>query len=109
MIIQYLYIKQTGSLVNNNFTLFASLAMANDDCNEKWGIPLVKHIKLSPLIESQKSEVKLGFDTLFQEMDQKRADKKKKNWKNKQTNKFTTKNGSFYFQHKKIVQFKYGH
>ena len=51
--------------------------MANDDCNEEWGIPLVKHIKLSPLTESQKSEVKLGFDTLFHEMDQKRADKKK--------------------------------
>ena len=56
--------------------------MANDDCNEEWGIPLVKNIKLSPLTESQKSEVKLGFDTLFHEMDQKRADKKK-NWKNK--------------------------
>lgn len=50
--------------------------MATPDCNEEWGLPPMKHIKLSPLTESQKSEVKLGFDTLFHEMDNKRANKK---------------------------------
>jgi len=50
--------------------------MANNKCNVEWGLPLLKRFKSGRLTEEEKLQVNLGFDTLFDEMDQKRAVRK---------------------------------
>lgn len=50
--------------------------MANNKCNVEWGLPPLKRFKSGRLTEEEKLQVNLGFDTLFDEMDQKRAVRK---------------------------------
>ena len=50
--------------------------MANNKCNVEWGLPLLKRFKSGRLAEEEKLQVNLGFDTLFDEIDQKRAVRK---------------------------------
>lgn len=51
--------------------------MANNDCNEEWGLPPMKRFKCVQS-EEEKLQVKLAFDNLFHQMKEERANRKEK-------------------------------